>query len=610
MNLQSEIIRLPSKGPATLESDLAPHTSWAEMGAREHFVQFYEQDAFLVDSVAGFIGAGLRQGEAAIVIATPQHRQALDLRLKEEDLDTSQLRDRAQFISLDAAETLACFMIDGQPDATLFDRVVGNLVRRTTQDQRPLRAFGEMVALLCAAGNPAGAMRLEDLWNDLAKTSAFSLFCAYPMKVLRGDTNGAPLMHVCSQHSRVIPAESYAAHRNASERLRAITLLQQKAASLEAEVAERRRAECSVREQQTRLAMAVAIARLGIWELDLLSNQLSCSDQCKAHFGLRPDEPLTYDRWLELIHPDDRESVRNTLRNAIAISGDHCSEYRIVDAGGRVRWISSLGRCFHNGDHRMVGVTLDVTDSKLNAETLERTVAERTARLKEALGELESFSFSISHDMRAPLRSMQGFAAILMEDCADELSPEARACLERINASAERMDRLIQDVLTFSRVARADFILEPVDLARLLTGIIESYPHLQPPKADISIEGKLPIVLGNTAGLTQCLSNLLGNAVKFVAPETHPRLRVWSEPAGPSAIRLYIEDNGIGIPPESHDKIFEIFHRLSKKYDGTGIGLAIVRKAIDRMGGKVGVLANPTAGSTFWLELRLPSKPD
>jgi PAS domain S-box-containing protein len=481
-------------------------------------------------------------------------------------------------------------------------------VRHATRAGRQLRAVGEMVVLLWNDGNSAAAVRLEELWNGLARTCTFSLFCAYPLSVFHGEKDSTRLLHVCSQHSRVIPAENYATGRTKDERLRAIAVLQQKAAALEAEIAERKHAESIANEQQTRLAMAVAVAQLGIWELDLLTNELRCSDQCKAHFGLRPGEPLTYERLCELIHPEDRETFRNTLRNAIAINGDHSSEYRVIDSQGRVRWISSLGRCFHNGDDRMLGVTLDVTERKQTADVLEQTVVERTAKLKEALSELESFSYSISHDMRAPLRSMQGFAAILMEDCGDEISPEARACLERITASAERMDRLIQDVLTFSRVARTDFLMERIDLDRLIRGIVESYPSLQPPRASISIEGKLPIVLGNAAGLTQCLSNLLGNAVKFVALDTSPQVRVWAEPLASSSVpfvRLYIQDNGIGIPHEAHEKIFEIFQRLSKRYDGTGIGLAIVKKAVERMGGRVGLTSNPSNGSTFWLDLKV-----
>ena len=604
MRVRSDIIPLQ---PEMCEP--APPIHARDMGRNDHFVQFYEDDDFLIDSICGFISAGFRSGEPAIVVATAAHRLALEARLKDQGLDPAALRASGQFTSLDAADTLATFMVNRMPDATLFDRTVGSMVRHATRAGRPLRAFGEMVVLLWNDGNSTAAVRLEELWNGLAQTCTFSLFCAYPLSVFHGENDSTPLLHVCSQHSRVIPAENYATGRTTDERLRAIAILQQKAAALEAEIAVRKHVESIANEQQTRLAMAVAVAQLGIWELDLPTNDLKCSDQCKAHFGLRPGETLTYERLCELIHPEDRETFRKTLRNAIAISGDHSSEYRVIDSQGRVRWISSLGRCFHNGDDRMLGVTLDITERKQTADVLEQTVVERTAKLKEALSELESFSFSISHDMRAPLRSMQGFAAILIEDCGDEISPEARACLERITASAERMDRLIQDVLTFSRVARTDFVMERVDLDRLIRGIIESYPSLQAPKASISLEGKLPIVLGNAAGLTQCLSNLLGNAVKFVGLDTLPQVRVWAEPITSNAtpfVRLYIQDNGIGIPHEAHEKIFEIFQRLSKRYDGTGIGLAIVKKAIERMGGRVGLTSNPSNGSTFWLDLKAP----
>jgi PAS domain S-box-containing protein len=605
MKAQSDIIRLQPEagGPA-------PQISWSNMGPHDHFVQYYEDDGFLVDSITGFVVAGIDAGEAAVVVATEPHRSALESRLKERGFNPAALRVSGQYTPLDAADTLSTFMVNGTPDSLLFDRTVGTIVRHATRNARPLRAFGEMVSLLWNEGNTAAAVRLEELWNALGQTCTFRLFCAYPMSAFRGHGKDTSLLDVCSQQSNALPAASYVSKRTVEDRLRAITVRQQKATTRDAEVAERKQAQGTALEQETRLAMAVAVARLGIWELDLLTRDLKCSDQCKAHFGLQPEEHLTYERLSEIIHPDDRETVRNTLRNAIAINGDHSSEYRVVGPGGQVRWISSLGRCFHNGEHRMIGVTLDITDRKHSADLLEQTVIERTAKLKEALSELESFSYSISHDMRAPLRSMQGFAAILMEDCGDELSPEARACLDRIAASAERMDRLIQDVLTFSRVTRSDFLMESVDLDRLIRGVIESFPNLQPPKAAIAIEGKLPLVLGNAAGLTQCLSNILGNAVKFVAHGTSPQVRVWTESAGPDRsqfVRVYIKDNGIGIPHESHEKIFEIFQRLSKRYDGTGIGLAIVKKAVERMGGKVGLTSSPDNGSTFWLELKVPA---
>ncbi|HLA75183.1 MAG TPA: ATP-binding protein [Gammaproteobacteria bacterium] len=601
----------------------APRASWSDMGESEHFVQFYEDDAFLVDSVGAFIGAALGAGDSAIVIATPAHRDALDMRLKAHGFNLAVIKMRVQYIALDAAETLAKFMVDGLPDPTLFNEVVGGAVARTSKGQRNLRAFGEMVALLWAEGNSAAAIRLEELWNELGKIHRFALFCAYPMAGFSATAHGQPLTHICNAHSRVIPAESYNAQVSFDDRLRTITILQHKAAALEAEVAERKNAESGLREEQTKLTMAVGVAGLGVWELDLQTNAFSCSVQCKAHFGLTPDEPLTYIRAFSLIHPDDRERVQNALRMAVDANVDYNIEYRIINPAGRLRWIAAMGRCFRNDKYRMLGVTLDITERKQAAEILEQTVAERTRDLQETIAELESFSYSISHDMRAPLRSMHGFADILMDEYGDLLDNHGRTYLQRITSAAARMDRLIQDVLTFSCAVRSEFDLEPVNLEHLVCGILDCYPNLQPPQADITVEGTLLPVLGNEAALTQCLANLLSNAVKFVPPGTQPRIRVWSElvsgqqpdaqgaPSNPQAswVRLSIQDNGIGIPIEAQEKIFAMFQRLSKTHEGTGIGLAIVKKTAERMGGRVGVTSELDKGSTFWVELRHACSP-
>jgi signal transduction histidine kinase len=164
------------------------------------------------------------------------------------------------------------------------------------------------------------------------------------------------------------------------------------------------------------------------------------------------------------------------------------------------------------------------------------------------------------------------------------------------------MDKLIQDVLSYSRVVRGDLSLEPVDLDRLVREIVETYPGFGPDKLDILFASKLPTVLGNEAMFTQIFSNLLGNAQKFVAPGVKPKVRIWSEP-GLKHARVMIQDNGIGISPEHHERIFGMFHQLDKHFGGTGIGLAIVKKAVERMGGTVGVQSIPGQGSTFWIEV-------
>jgi signal transduction histidine kinase len=245
---------------------------------------------------------------------------------------------------------------------------------------------------------------------------------------------------------------------------------------------------------------------------------------------------------------------------------------------------------------------------QMHARDLEKIVAERTARLHDTIGELEAFSYSVSHDMRAPLRAMSRYAEVLLEDAGGKLEGCERQYLERIVSNSKRLDALIQDALTYSRVCQAELELKPVELSPLINGIIEQYPALHPDKADIDCKTPLLPVLGHDASLTQALANLLVNAVKFVEPGTRPHVVIWTE-LEHSEVRICVRDNGIGIAPEDQQRIFGMFARIhsEKLYEGTGIGLAIVRKAAERMGGASGVESEPGRGSTFWIQLKSTS---
>jgi signal transduction histidine kinase len=258
-------------------------------------------------------------------------------------------------------------------------------------------------------------------------------------------------------------------------------------------------------------------------------------------------------------------------------------------------------------------------------DELEQLVQQRTAALRETVVELEHLSYALIHDLRAPLRALQGFSEFLLKECGECQSDANRDYLNRIITAAHRMDQLVLDALNYTKVLLGRVPLTRVNLRPLLLGLIDTYPNLQPFKGDIRLEGEFPLVMGNEAGLTQCFSNLMGNAVKFVAPGIRPRIRLWAEaipgpqPAGldPASdaqdggdnrqnefVRIWVEDNGIGIPGNFQARIFEMFQRGSTGREGTGIGLAIVRKVVERMGGQVGVLSQEGAGSRFWVELR------
>ncbi|MDB6170374.1 MAG: hypothetical protein JWM88_3238 [Verrucomicrobia bacterium] len=302
------------------------------------------------------------------------------------------------------------------------------------------------------------------------------------------------------------------------------------------------------------------------------------------------------------------------INEALLISGLHQHELTAM-AEKEISERKRIEAALQTANHRLAD----------QAGELERLVAERTEKLRETVADLEGFSYSVAHDMRAPLSGMQGFARILLDDHADKLDAVAHSYLERIASSAARMDMLIQDVLNYTHVMRSEAALAPVDLNKLVEDIVATYPNWQPPAARIDLEDTLPRVLGHEGFLTQCISNLVSNAIKFVAPGVTPRVRIWAEDrphfaaqasengkmaAGPASdgpvVRVWFEDNGIGIPPGARSRVFRMFERINPadQFEGTGMGLTIVRKAVQRMGGRVDFESEAGKGSKFWIELK------
>jgi len=261
-----------------------------------------------------------------------------------------------------------------------------------------------------------------------------------------------------------------------------------------------------------------------------------------------------------------------------------------------------------------LGVVLvfhDATSSRLaqrslkaSNEELEKTVADRTLALSQTISDLQAFSYSVSHDLRSPLRAMQGFAEAILEDYGDKLDDRGKDYLARIKNAAARLDRLIIDLLSYTRIARDESPLETFDLDKVVREIVAADAQLQPPNAEVRIDGPLPKVSGRDSALNQVFTNLLGNAAKFVRPSETGKIRVWSEDKG-AKVRIWVEDQGIGIAEGEREKIFNMFVQLndSAKFGGTGVGLAIVKKAAEIMHGTVGVESTEGSGSRFWLEL-------
>jgi PAS domain S-box-containing protein len=280
-----------------------------------------------------------------------------------------------------------------------------------------------------------------------------------------------------------------------------------------------------------------------------------------------------------------------------------------VDLLGNVVPLRNPDGSVRGGVAAFVDVTkLKAVEAEMRALNvgLEEKVQERTARMREALRELETFTYSVAHDLRAPLRAMNQMSEILIEEFAPALGPEGQAYARRIGQAAERMDHLTSDLLEYSRLARADVAIAAVDVREIADEVVASLEaDIRHAQACVQVDLAHHLVGGNRFLLTQALTNLVANAIKFAKPNTAAVVRIRSSAGEAGRLRLWVEDEGIGIDPAHHPKLFRVFERLHPQgpYEGTGIGLAIVRKAVERMGGMIGVESDLGKGSRFYIEL-------
>jgi hypothetical protein len=381
------------------------------------------------------------------------------------------------------------------------------------------------------------------------------------------------------------------------------------------DITERKQAERALQDSEELLAEAQALAHLGNWNLDIASGRATWSDEEFRLLGYAPGAvTASSEKFLDAVHPDDRELVVAEMQRAMDPS--ETRPYHVVHrvhGPNGVRIVEERGRVVFDeagAPLRMHGTTLDITARhqaeeearRLNRE-LEERVALRTSELEAANRELETFTYSVSHDLKAPLRGIDGYSRLLLEDHLEQLDEEGQLFLHNVRQGVARTNQLIEDLLAYSRMERRSMDHAEVDLRRIIDGIVREHRDtLAERHVELHLDLAVDKVRGDSDGLTLALRNLLDNALKFSRDAAEPRIDIVSRREGPDAI-IEVSDNGIGFDMRFHDQIFEIFQRLQRAedYPGTGIGLAIVRKAVQRMGGRIHARSSPGKGASFTL---------
>jgi len=382
------------------------------------------------------------------------------------------------------------------------------------------------------------------------------------------------------------------------------------------EVTELKRVEEDLRNSERRLQKAETIGRAGSWEWDFVTQRGTWSPGLFRLLGVDVHESnASMSSFLELVHPADRERVHHAVRRSIHEGVPFNTDFRLVRPDGQQLILLARGEVIRDHQHRIVrimGTVQDVTERKLAEEEiralnarLEERVRARTTELEGAVREMEAFTYAVAHDLRAPLRALHGLGDILVQDYVDRpLDREGREYLHKISQASRRMDTLIQDLLSYAQLRSEEIPKEPIDLRRLAVGVVGLMAEdIQNRRARVDVEEGSAIISANPVLLGQAVMNLLSNALKFVAAGVSPEILMRVDRRG-DRVRLSVQDNGIGVAREHTGRIFGLFQRLNRleDYPGTGIGLALVRRAVERMGGSVGVASAPGTGSTFWIE--------
>lgn len=383
-----------------------------------------------------------------------------------------------------------------------------------------------------------------------------------------------------------------------------------------ADITDQKLAEISLIESERLLRETQNIARLGSFVWDIASNRWKSSRILDEIFGIDDEFIRSFEGWISIIHPEHRKMMTDYVTNDILIRHyKFDKEYRIIrKCDGKDRWVHGISELEYDSSNRpriLIGIIIDITDRKNIEEeirklnvSLEERVNERTSQLEDANSELQAFAYSVSHDLRAPLRAIDGFSRFILDDYSSNLDAEGQRLLGLIRSNTKKMDKLITDILSLSRVARGEHKISKIDMTSMaksmLNEAVSTEDHYE---ISFSIDN-LPDAYADPTYIKQVWINLISNAVKFSSLIEKPEIRIGGYTEGGFSV-YFVTDNGVGFNMEYAQKLFGVFQRLhrSDEFEGTGVGLAIVQRIIHRHGGKVWAEGKEGSGATFYFSL-------
>ncbi|MFC1974962.1 ATP-binding protein [Chloroflexota bacterium] len=371
------------------------------------------------------------------------------------------------------------------------------------------------------------------------------------------------------------------------------------------ELAERRQTEAALRQSEERLQLALSAAQMGTWDWDIFTGKVTWSEHVEPIFGLQPGRFAgTYEAYLDLVWPQDLEIVQQVISAVLAgDTEDFQVEHRTTWPDGSIHWIEGKGQVYRDkADQpiRMAGMVTDITTRKQAEAERERLIADLEAKNTE----LDRFAHTVSHDLKSPLITIRGFLGFLEEDAASGNMAQLHSDLGRISRAADKMQQLLNNLLELSRIGRLINPPEEVSLETIAREAIElAHGRIEARGVQVEIAPNLPVIYGDRLRLVEVMQNLLDNACKFMGDQPQPRIEIGMHEAESQPV-FFVRDNGLGIDPPYHERIFDLFDKLDSQSEGTGVGLTLVKRIIEAHRGRIWVESDGTGqGVTFYFTL-------